>query len=217
MTETLYIEWVEFQIRSGVADAQFLAASEAFQVDFLDHQSGYRQRTLVRLGKQGHYADLVYWTGAQDMEAAMAAAKAYPACQAYFALLEVGNPPSLGKAVAQYDKLKPSIATDPLGPTLGGMEFSLFKPKSGVTDQALHQAAQRMADGLYRGQAGFFHHSVVRSESGIYADVVLASSGKRAAELCASWGTGPYAQPCQDYLDMIILESVQLEFFDILQ
>jgi hypothetical protein len=217
MTETLYIEWVEFKLHDAVTDAQFLAASEAFQADFLDLQSGYRQRTLVRLGKQGHYADLVHWTGAKNMEAAMAAAKAYPACQAYFALLEVCNPPSLGKAVAQYDKLNTLSATDPFDPTLGGMEFSLFKPKPGVTDQALHQAAQRMADGLYRGQAGFLHHSVVKSESGIYADVVLASSGKRAAELCASWGTGPYAQPCQDYLDTIILESVQLEFFDTLR
>jgi hypothetical protein len=217
MTETLYIEWVEFQLRAGVTDAQLYAASDAFQTAFLDLQPGYQHRALVRLGTPGHFADCVHWTGVNDMEAAMAAGKAIPEFQAYFALLQVTKAPTVGKTVAQYGSAKIPLATDLCASTWGGMEFSLFKPIPGVSDQALQRAAQHMANGLYRGQPGFLHHAVVKSEQGIYADVVLAASGKRAAELCASWGSGPLAEPCRGYLDMISPESVQLAFFDVLQ
>lgn len=217
MTETLYIEWVEFQLRAGVTDAQFCAASDAFQTAFLDLQPGYQHRALVRLGTPGNFADCVHWTGVDDMEAAMDAGKAFPECQAYFALLQVTKAPTMGKAIAQYGGAKISPAKASCASTWGGMEFSLFKPKPGVSDQALQHAAQRMANGIYRGQPGFLHHTVVKSEQGLYADVVLASTGKRAAELCASWGSGPFAEPCRGYLDMISPESVQLAFFDTLQ
>lgn len=97
------------------------------------------------------------------------------------------------------------------------MEISFFKPKPNVSDHLLSLAAEATAAGLYRGQPGFIGHFVVKSDAGIYADVVLATSSKRAAELCASWGSAPYAVPCQGYSDMIRPESMQIAFFDVLK
>lgn len=217
MTASLCIEWVEFQLHAGVTEAQFRAVSDAFQANFLDLQAGYKKRTLVRLDAQGRYADLVHWATAKDMAAAMAASNAFPACGAYFALLNVLKAPSLGTAIAQHENIEDLSAAAPSVAAVGGIEFSLFQPKPGVSDEALCHAAQQMANGLYRGQPGFYGHSVVKSTQGVYADVVFASSGKRAAELCAMWGSGPWAEPCLPYLEMIHPQSIQLAFFETLK
>jgi hypothetical protein len=217
MTPSISIEWVEFQLRSGTSESEFLAVSHAFQTDFLDLQPGYRQRTLVRLNDHGLYADLVHWSDAADMRAAMAASKVFPVCGAYFALLKVVESPSLGTAIAKYENAAYLDTTAATVESVGGLEFSLFQPKPGVSDDMLKQAAKRVADSLYCGQPGYLSHLVVKSAQGVYADVVLASSGKRAAELCGLWGSGPYAEPCLPYLEMIRPESMQIAFFDSLK
>lgn len=210
------IEWVEFKLNAGVTESELRAASDALQSQFLLFQPGYQQRTLVRLDTPGVYADLVHWARPEDMKKAMATSSDHPVCGAYFALLEVLSAPSLGTAIAHHTHINNPSAVPPSELVLGGMEFSFFKPKPGVSDQVLRDAARHLAHGLYSGQPGYIHHFVVKSELGVYADVVLATSGKRAAELCASWGTGPFAEPCQPYLDLIDPESVQLAFFDAL-
>jgi heme-degrading monooxygenase HmoA len=211
------IEWVEFRLKIGVTQAQLHQVSDRFQSNFLDLQPGYQKRTLVKLDAGGHYADLVYWASAKEMNNAIASSEKYPVCGEYFALFEIVKAPSLGTPIAPYPEMKAQRNSgDHSSPqtVLHGMEFSIFKPKPGVTDRELYEAAEQMVNGLYRDQPGFISHAVVKSEQGIYADVVLASSAKRAAALCASWGTGPFAQPCQAYLDLISPESIQVGFFD---
>lgn len=216
MTTSPHIEWVEFQVRTGVTEAQFLAVSDAFQTEFLDLQPGYLERTVVRLPSQGHYADLVHWSAATDMQAAMDASASFPACQAYFSLLTVTKPQSLGAAIAHHMGPTGGLPTAPAVSPVGGLEFSLFRPKHGVSDHALTLAAADMANGLYRGQAGYYGHKVMKTSQGVYADVVFASSGRRAAELCGLWGTGPYADACLPYLELIDPSSIDLAFYDTL-
>jgi len=209
MTSTITVEWVEFQLRADVTESELLAVSQGFQVEFLSLQPGYIKRTLLRLNESGRYADLVHWSDAAAMRAAMASSPAFPVCGAYFALIEAPEAPSLGVPVAHYE----GDADAPVS-SVGGLEFSFFLPKDGVTDAMLKSAAKKVADGLYRGQPGYFRHSVMKTEQGMYADVVFASSAKRAAELCGMWGTGPYAEPCLPYLEMIRPETMQIAFFE---
>ncbi|MDP3357170.1 MAG: hypothetical protein Q8M51_15070 [Polaromonas sp.] len=217
MNEFLCIEWVEFQLKPGVTESQLLDASEALRTEFLSLQHGFQRRSLIRLGEQGLYADLVHWTNRKDADAAMAASIVIPACGAYFALFEVVKAPAFGEAIASHDAAQRLPPIDSAEIEVGGMEISFFKPKPNVSDHSLSRAAQKMAAGLYCAQPGFISHFVVKSEAGIYADVVLAASSKRAAELCASWGSDPYAEPCQGYLDMIRPETMQIAFFDVLK
>ena len=217
MNESTCVEWVEFRLKPGVTESQLLNASEALRTDFLNLQHGFQHRTLIRLNEQGLYADLVHWANRKDADKAMAASSVIPACGAYFALLEVVKAPAFGQAIAEHDVAQRLPATESGEIEVGGMEISFFKPQPNVSDHLLSRAAATTAAGLYRGQPGFIGHFVVKSEAGIYADVVLASSSKRAAELCASWGSDPYAVPCQGYLNMIKPETMQIAFFDVLK
>lgn len=102
----------------------------------------------------------------------------------------------------------PSIAD------FGGMEFSTFRLKNGVTEAALLPAVEAMVQGLYAAEPGFLGHAVLKGEGGVYVDVIFATSQARAAELCGKWGTGPFAPACLPYLETIEEGSAQLAFFE---
>ena len=98
-------------------------------------------------------------------------------------------------------------------PAFGGMEFSTFKLKHGVSESELFTAVDAMVEGLYSNEDGFLGHAVLRGANDIYVDVVFATSQSRAAELCAKWGTSPFAPACLSYLEKIEEGSVNLAFF----
>ena len=80
------VEWAPFQLRAGAGEAELLAASEALQHDFLQHQPGFVRRELLR-GADGGWVDLVLWQDEPSAMAAMQAAGASPVCHAYFHLM----------------------------------------------------------------------------------------------------------------------------------
>lgn len=98
-------------------------------------------------------------------------------------------------------------------PTFGGMEFSTFKLKRGVSETALFAAVDKMVEGLYATEAEFLGHAVLKGADGTYVDVVFATNQTRAAELCAKWGSGPFAAACLPYLEKIEEDSISLAFF----
>lgn len=95
----------------------------------------------------------------------------------------------------------------------GGMEFSTFKLKHGVAEHELFTAVDRMVAGLYSNEEGFLGHAVLKGADSTYVDVVFATSQSRAAELCAKWGTGPFAPACLSYLEKIAEGTAKLAFF----
>ena len=95
----------------------------------------------------------------------------------------------------------------------GGMEFSTFRLKQGVSESELFAAVDKMVAGLYSAEEGFLGHAVLKGEDDSYVDVVFATSRSRAAELCAKWGTGPFAPACLSYLEKIEESSIKLSFF----
>ncbi|AFY60902.1 hypothetical protein [Synechococcus sp. PCC 6312] len=99
-------------------------------------------------------------------------------------------------------------------PAFGGMEFSTFRLKPGISETKLFEAVDQMVEGLYANEAGFLGHALLRGVDGIYVDVVFADSQSQAAELCAKWGTGPFAPDCLSYLEKIEEGSVNLQFFE---
>ena len=58
-------------------------------------------------------------------------------------------------------------------PAFGGMEFSTFKLKHGVSEAELFTAVDKMVEGLYSGEVGFLGHAVLEGADGIYVDVSL--------------------------------------------
>ncbi len=95
----------------------------------------------------------------------------------------------------------------------GGMEFSAFRLKLGISEADLFAAVDRMVEGLYADEEGFLGHAVLKGADDGYVDVVFATSQTRAAELCAKWDTGPFAPACLSYLEKIEEGSAKLAFF----
>lgn len=102
-------------------------------------------------------------------------------------------------------------------PRWGGMEFSTFRLRVGVSEAQLRQSVDEMVAGLYAGEPGFLGHALLRGADGIYVDVVFADTMDRARALCAKWGTGPFAPSCMAYLESISPDSANLAFFERVQ
>ena len=202
---THVIEWAAFSLKQHVTEAALLAASEQLQDEFLDKQIGFIRRELLALG-EGQYADLVTWQSHDLARQAIAQAPNYSACMSYFSLLEVDVEPKLGAP------LHSKCAHVDIS-SIGGMEFSLFKLREGVYEDALPAAAKKMAEGLYANEDGYIGHLIVKDSSGQYADVVLASSLSRANELCQKWGSDPYADACLDYQALIEPTTIDIKFW----
>ena len=98
-------------------------------------------------------------------------------------------------------------------PVFGGLEFSTFKLRPGISEAELFAAVDEMVAGLYATEEGFLGHAVLKGQDGSYVDVVFSSSQSRAAELCAKWGSGPFAPACLSYLEKIEEGSAKLAFF----
>jgi hypothetical protein len=197
------IEWAEFQLKEGVSITQCLEASSHMQTNFLDDQPGFVHRSTVQLD-QHTFADVVTWASQADADNAMQTAVAYPSCVKYFSLLQVDSKPRIAQSIWQ---------SAPRQAPLQGVEFSHFQLKADADPAKLKRAAQRMADAIYRHQSGFIHHQVLAKEGGWYADVLFATSAKRARELCNLWHEQNNQAACQDYLDLIEPSSIQLAFW----
>lgn len=203
-------EWAAFRLQAGATVEALRQASQQMQAQFLDAQPGFVSRQLLDLG-EGGFADLVVWASAQAAKEMMDKAPQHPACQAYFALMQVDQSPSIGVVVEQNGKPPHEPAARELQP--GGLEFSRFRALPGVRDSQLVAAAAKMSNSLYLGEPGYQGHFLVRNDSAEYADVVLADTAARARSLCERWGTGPYHPACEDYLALIDPQSVQLDFW----
>ena len=203
-------EWAEFALQPHATEAALLEASAAMQREFLDQQPGFIARKTLKLADR-HYADLVTWRSVEAAHGAMEKAMSFPACGAYFGLMQVDAAPRTGQPVAEYGA----------GSVWCGLEFSNFRLREGATAAELVSAASEMAQSLYEGQPGFVEHAILHNGLGEYVDLVLADSVARAEALCQSWLTsnepGGYAKACQRYLSLMEPESVQMGFWSRVQ
>ena len=99
------VEWAPFRLAAGADEAALLAASEAVQRDFLQHQPGWLHRELLR-GADGGWADLIFWKDEASATAAMSQAGSSPVCQTYFHLMEGGDSTDAGAGVLHLHRVR---------------------------------------------------------------------------------------------------------------
>lgn len=97
----ILVEWAPFRLAAHADATQLLAASAAFQDDFLRHRPGFLHRELLEDGAGG-WVDLVHWRDEAAAQAALEAAMASGACAGYFSLIEGSDAPDFGAAVRHY-------------------------------------------------------------------------------------------------------------------
>jgi hypothetical protein len=81
------VEIVRLRPARGVTEAEFLAASERFEQEYMRKRRGFQKRTLLR-GEDGEWAVLVDWATAKDAEASMDAFPNDPAAAPFNAVLD---------------------------------------------------------------------------------------------------------------------------------
>ena len=84
------IEWAPIRLAEGKTEQDLLAASKAFQQDFLASQPGFVRRELVH--KDGRdYVDIVHWRSEADAKAIMDKMESSAACAVYFSVMDMGG------------------------------------------------------------------------------------------------------------------------------
>jgi hypothetical protein len=82
----MVIAFAPFQLKDGITEQQLLAASDAFETDFVRHQTGILRRVLVRDDKSD-FADIVFFDEIADINRVVEAERASDVCAAFFALM----------------------------------------------------------------------------------------------------------------------------------
>ncbi len=108
-------------------------------------------------------------------------------------------------------KFDATLAAAATTQSFGGLEFSSFRLRPGVSEAQLQAAALRAREGLMAQQAGFLGHAVLRAADGSYVDLLWAESMARAQEICGLWVGHP---DCADYLALLEPDSARLAFYE---
>ncbi|HYD78662.1 MAG TPA: hypothetical protein VEC06_02545 [Paucimonas sp.] len=86
--EAPFIHLAEIKLAPGVSEAELLAASDAFERNFVSKQEGVLRRILLK-GPGGSYADLVFYRSREDADRLMQNEEANLHCQSYFSVMQL--------------------------------------------------------------------------------------------------------------------------------
>ncbi|MCG8493137.1 MAG: hypothetical protein MI743_16065 [Sneathiellales bacterium] len=77
-----------FKLAEGINEADFLSASDSFQLDFVDKKPGVLRREVISKG-DGTYLDIVQFRSKEDAMKIIEQEKTCSICQRFFSILEI--------------------------------------------------------------------------------------------------------------------------------
>ena len=97
MIKRIYVQLVPIRLRDGLDEAALLEASDTFQRSFVSKQDGIMKRMLLK-GKDGGYADLVFFESKDDADRVAKIEQTSPECLEFFKIMEAPdeNLPDMG-------------------------------------------------------------------------------------------------------------------------
>lgn len=87
MNERMYIQLAPIRLKDGFDEKALLEASDAFQANFVSKQQGIVKRMLMK-GKDGGYADLVFFESKDDAGRVARAEETSQECVEFFKIME---------------------------------------------------------------------------------------------------------------------------------
>src|SRR5262245_34078906 len=87
MTHGTYVMLAPIRLKEGVDETALVAASEAFQANFVTRQRGIVRRFLLR-AKDGGYADLVFFESTAAADRVVEAETSSGDCAAFFSIMQ---------------------------------------------------------------------------------------------------------------------------------
>ena len=105
MSNKMYVQLAPIRLKPGVDEKQLLAASDAFERDFVRKQQGIKKRVLLR-GKHGGYADLVFFESKEDADRVAKAEETSEECARLFGIMEAPDPSLPDMGVLSFEQVK---------------------------------------------------------------------------------------------------------------
>jgi len=105
MDNKMYVQVAPVQLREGIDENTLLEASDTFQVNFVNKQTGIISRDLLK-EKDGKYVDLVFFESKEDADRIAKIEETSPACLEFFTIMEAPdeNLPDMG--VLSFEHIK---------------------------------------------------------------------------------------------------------------
>jgi len=82
MDKKFIVEIAQFKLASGVTDEEFVKEAEAVQKNFLEKQSGYIDRELLK-DRDGQWVDILHWNSMEEAQKAAEIMMKDPATQRF--------------------------------------------------------------------------------------------------------------------------------------
>lgn len=105
MNDNAYLVLAPIKLLPGVDEKTLLTASDAFEKDFVQRQSGVIKRILLR-DTTGNYADLVFFESGEAAQRLMEAEATSPQCMAYFEIMQMPDESAPDMGVLAFESLK---------------------------------------------------------------------------------------------------------------
>ena len=80
--KNVIVEIAQFKLATGVREEDFLQEAEAVQKNFLEQQSGYIDRELLK-DKDGQWVDILHWNSMEEAQKAAEVMMSDPATQGF--------------------------------------------------------------------------------------------------------------------------------------
>jgi hypothetical protein len=101
----MYVQLAPIRLKHGLDEKALLEASDAFQESFVSKQEGIMRRLLLR-GKDGNYADLVFFRSKADAERVARIEETSEECLEFFAIMEVPDESRSDMGVLSFEHMK---------------------------------------------------------------------------------------------------------------
>ncbi len=95
----------QIELKDEIDERALIAASDAFQSAFAGRQPGIEKRLLLR-GKDGTYADLVFFTSKEAADRVVEAELKSDACRDYFSVMKIPEDVSPDMGVLRFEHVK---------------------------------------------------------------------------------------------------------------
>jgi hypothetical protein len=105
MTKRMYIQLAPIQLQDGVDERALLQASDAFQAGFVGKQQGIVKRLLLK-GKNGGYADLVFFESKADADRIVGIEQTSAECLEFFRIMKAPDESLPDMGVLSFEHIK---------------------------------------------------------------------------------------------------------------
>jgi hypothetical protein len=101
----MYVQLAPIRLKGGIDEKKLMEASDVFERDFVSKQQGITKRLLLR-GKDGSYADLVFFESKSAADRVAEIEATSPACHTFMSIMEAPDESLPDMGILSFEHIK---------------------------------------------------------------------------------------------------------------